>query len=148
MELHRLVTVIGPGGAGKTSVAVELARRVAGGFPDGVWLVELAAVGDPGLLVEAVAASIGLDVEPGEPGAHRPSPLDRLAEFAGDKALLVVLDNCEHLVGACAELVGGLLRAGPRVRVLATSREVLGVPGEAVWPVPPLAVPSADRVMR
>ncbi len=81
VELHRLVTVVGPGGAGKTSVAVELARRVAGGFPDGVWLVELAAVGDPGLLVEAVAASIGLDVEPGEPGAHRPSPLDRLAEF-------------------------------------------------------------------
>ncbi|HEX3211029.1 MAG TPA: BTAD domain-containing putative transcriptional regulator, partial [Actinomycetota bacterium] len=143
VELHRLVTVVGAGGAGKTSVAVELARRVAGGYPDGVWLVELAAVGDPGLLVEAVAASIGLDVEPGEPGAHRPSPLDRLAEFAGDKALLVVLDNCEHLVGACAELAGRLLRAGPRVRVLATSREVLGVPGEAVWPVPPLAVPAA-----
>ena len=149
VELYRLVTVIGPGGAGKTSVAVELARRVAGGFADGVWLVELAAVGDPGLLVEAVAASIGLDVEPGEPGAHRPSPLDRLGEFAGDKALLVVLDNCEHLVGACAELVGRLLRAGPRVRVLATSREVLGVPGEASgrsrrWrsPTPPLRGPA------
>ena len=68
----------------------------------GCGLVELAAVGDPGLLVEAVAASIGLDVEPGEPGAHRPSPLDRLAGFVRDKALLVVLDNCEHLVEGCA----------------------------------------------
>ena len=143
VELHRLVTVVGPGGAGKTSVAVELARRVAGGFPDGVWLVELAAVGDPALLAEVVVTALGLSEEAGDPRLPSPTPAERLAGFVRDKALLVVLDNCEHLVGACAELVGRLLRAGPRVRVLATSREVLGVPGEAVWPVPPLAVPDA-----
>jgi predicted ATPase/DNA-binding SARP family transcriptional activator len=143
VELHRLVTVVGAGGAGKTSVAVELARRVAGGFADGVWLVELAAVGDPALLAEVVVTALGLSEEAGDPRRPSPTPAERLAVFAGDKALLVVLDNCEHLVGACAELAGRLLHAGPRVRVLATSREVLGVPGEAVWPVPPLAVPAA-----
>ncbi|HEV2895537.1 MAG TPA: AfsR/SARP family transcriptional regulator, partial [Actinomycetota bacterium] len=142
VELHRLVTVIGPGGAGKTSVAVELARRVAGGFADGVWLVELAAVGDPALLAEVVVTALGLSEEAGDPRVPSPTPAERLAGFVRDKALLVVLDNCEHLAGACATLVQGLLRAGPRVRVLATSREVLGVPGEAVWPVPPLAVPD------
>ena len=109
---------------------------------DGVWLVELAAVGDPGLLVEVVVTALGLSEEAGNPRLPSPTPAERLAGFVGDKALLVVLDNCEHLVGGCAELVGRLLRAGPRVRVLATSREVLGVPGEAVWPVPPLAVPG------
>jgi predicted ATPase/DNA-binding SARP family transcriptional activator len=143
LELHRLVTVTGPGGAGKTSVAVELARRLVGGYPDGVWLVELAALRDPAPLAEAVAAALGLDEEAVEPGTSPPSPPERLAGFVRDKALLLVLDNCEHLVGACAELAGRLLRAGPGLRVLATSREVLGVPGEAVWPVPPLAVPDA-----
>ncbi|HEX2374170.1 MAG TPA: BTAD domain-containing putative transcriptional regulator, partial [Actinomycetota bacterium] len=143
LELHRLVTVTGPGGAGKTSVALELARRLVGGYPDGVWLVELAALRDPAPLAEAVAAALGLDQEAVEPGVSPPPPPERLAGFVRDKVLLLVLDNCEHLVGACAELAGRLLRAGPGVRVLATSREVLGVPGEAVWPVPPLAVPDA-----
>jgi predicted ATPase/DNA-binding SARP family transcriptional activator/tetratricopeptide (TPR) repeat protein len=144
VELHRLVTVVGPGGAGKTSVAVELARRLVGGHADGVWLVELAALRDPALVGEVVAAALGLGEEAAEPGASPPAPAERLAGFVRDKALLLVLDNCEHLIGACAELVQGLLRAGPGVRVLATSREVLGVAGEAVWPVPPLAVPEAD----
>jgi predicted ATPase/DNA-binding SARP family transcriptional activator len=144
VELHRLVTVVGPGGAGKTSVAVELARRLVGGHADGVWLVELAGLRDPALVDEVVATALGLSEEAAEPGAPPPAPAARLAGFVRDKALLLVLDNCEHLIGACAELVQELLRAGPGVRVLATSREVLGVPGEAVWPVPPLAVPEAD----
>ena len=143
LDQHRLVTVVGPGGAGKTSVAVELARRLVGGYVDGVWLVELAALRDPALVGEVVVAALGLGEEAAEPGARSPAPAERLAGFVRDKALLLVLDNCEHLVGACAELVQGLLRAGPKVRVLATSREVLGVAGEAVWPVPPLAVPAA-----
>ncbi|HET8787267.1 MAG TPA: BTAD domain-containing putative transcriptional regulator, partial [Actinomycetes bacterium] len=143
LEQHRLVTVAGPGGAGKTTVAVELARRLMGGYPDGVWLVELAPLRDPALLAEVVVAALGLGEEAADRAAPPPSPAERLAGFARDKALLLVLDNCEHLVGACAALVQGLLRSGPAVRVLATSREVLGVPGEVVWPVPPLAVPAA-----
>jgi predicted ATPase/DNA-binding SARP family transcriptional activator len=140
LELHRLVTVVGPGGAGKTTVAVEVARQQVDRHPDGVWLVELATLRDPAPLAEVVAATLGLDDEAAGPGG--PPPAERLAEFVGDKGLLLVLDNCEHLVGACAELAQRLLRAGPGVRVLATSREVLGVAGEAVWPVPPLAVPD------
>src|SRR5512132_881103 len=142
VEQHRLVTVVGPGGAGKTSLAVALAERLVAGHPDGVWLVELAALRDPALLAEVVAVTLGLGEEAAGPGIALPAPAERLATFAADKAMLLVLDNCEHLVGACAELVGRLLQAGPRVRVLATSREVLGVPGEVVWPIPPLAVPD------
>jgi predicted ATPase/DNA-binding SARP family transcriptional activator len=141
---HRLVTVTGPGGAGKTSLAVAAARRLVGGFPDGVWLVELASLADQGLLTEAVAAALGLREEPGPAGSAPPAPADRLAGFVRDKVLLVLLDNCEHLVAGCAELVVGLLRAAPGLRVLATSRELLGVPGELVWPAPPLAVPGPD----
>jgi predicted ATPase/DNA-binding SARP family transcriptional activator len=144
VEQHRLVTVVGPGGAGKTSVAVELARRLVGGFTDGVWLVELAGLRDPRLLAEVVVAALGLSEQAAGPEVPPPSPAERLAGFVRDKALLLVLDNCEHLVEACAELVQRLLRAGPGLKVLATSREILGVPGEAVWPVPPLAVPAAD----
>jgi predicted ATPase/DNA-binding SARP family transcriptional activator len=141
VEQQRLVTVAGPGGAGKTSLAVALARQLAPAVPDGVWLVELAGLADPALLAEVVIGALGLVEEAGG-DAPRPAP-ERLAEFVADKALLVVLDNCEHLVGACAELAQRLLAAGPAVKVLATSREVLGVPGEVVWPVPPLAVPEA-----
>ncbi|HEV3464199.1 MAG TPA: BTAD domain-containing putative transcriptional regulator, partial [Actinomycetota bacterium] len=140
---HRLVTVTGPGGAGKTSLAVALAERLADGYPDGVWLVELAALRDPAGLGAAVAAAVGLGQDGAGPGDQAPSSAERLAAFAADKAMLLVLDNCEHLVEACAALVRRLLEAGPRLRVLATSREVLGVPGEVVWAIPPLAVPAA-----
>jgi predicted ATPase/class 3 adenylate cyclase len=145
LEAHRLVTITGPGGAGKTSLAVALARQVAGGWPDGVWLVELAALRDPGLVPGVVIAALGLGEEPGEPGRPPPAPVERLVEFARDKHLLLLLDNCEHLAAACAALVERLLRAAPGVKVLAASREVLGVVGEVRWPVPPLAAPGPEE---
>jgi predicted ATPase/DNA-binding SARP family transcriptional activator len=145
LQAHRLVTATGPGGAGKTSLAVELARKVAGGWPDGVWLVELAALRDPALVPGVVIATLGLGEEPGEPGHPPPAPAERLVEFARDKHLLLLLDSCEHLAAACAALAERLLRAAPGVKVLATSRELLGVAGEARWPVPPLAAPGPEE---
>ena len=106
-----------------------------------MWLAELAALQDPETLWEAVAGAVGIDPEPGEAGGP-PDPAGRLVEFARDKALLLVLDNCEHLAEGCARLAGRLLRAARGLRILATSRELLGVPGEARWLVPPLAVPD------
>ena len=139
---HRLVTVTGPGGAGKTSLAVALAGRLAGGYPDGAWLVELAPLRHPAQLPQAVAVAVGLAEEATGPDTPARSTDERLAAHVADKGFLLVLDNCEHLVEACAALARRLLEAGPRLRVLATSREVLGVPGEVVWPIPPLAVPD------
>jgi predicted ATPase/DNA-binding SARP family transcriptional activator len=148
LDGHRLVTVTGPGGAGKTSLVVELARQVADGWPDGAWLVELAAVRDPELVPGVVIATLGLGEEPGEPGGPGgppPAPLDRLVEFTGDKTLLLLMDNCEHLADACAALTERLLRTAAGVKVLAASREVLGVAGEARWPIPPLATPEPEE---
>src|SRR5215218_811803 len=138
---HRLVTVTGPGGAGKTSLAVALAGRLADGYADGAWLVELAPLRGPDQLAEAVAVAVGLAEEAAGPGGPPSSTAERLAAHVADKAILLVLDNCEHLVEACGARARRLLAAGPRLRVLATSHEVLGVPGEVVWPIPPLAVP-------
>jgi predicted ATPase len=133
---YRLVTVTGPGGVGKTRLAVEVARRVAGRFADGVWLVELAAVQEPALVPAAVAVVLGLRQPPGM------SIVESLAEVLARQQLLLVLDNCEHVAGAAAELCGGLLPAADDVRVLATSREPVGVAGEARYRVPPLTLPE------
>jgi predicted ATPase len=117
----RLVTVTGPGGVGKTRLAGEVARRVAGRFADGVWLVELAPAGDPVL----VAAALGVRGQPGVPAA------EALAGVLARLQLLLVLDNCEHVIQGAAELCGGLLAAADDLRILATSREPLAVAGEA-----------------
>ena len=131
----RLVTLTGTGGAGKTRLALELAAGVLERFPDGVWLADLAGITEPELVPSVVMEALGVR-------QSRDMPVIEALSFRLRPAgLLLVLDNCEHLLAACAELAAGLLTGSPGLRVLATSREPLGVPGEAVYDVPPLTVP-------
>ncbi|PWW59426.1 ATP-binding protein [Actinokineospora spheciospongiae] len=133
---RRLVTLTGPGGVGKSRLADRVAAHAADRFPDGRAVVELAGLREPAMVAEVVAHQlIQHDRSP------RPA-LEVVVDHLRDRALLLVLDNCEHLVGACADLVRALARGCPRVAVLATSRQSLGVDGERVLPVPPLAVPG------
>ncbi len=134
-EAVRLVTLTGPGGVGKTRLALEAAEAVASEYPQGVWLVDLGPLADPALVPAAVAGVLGVHEVPGRPLAST------LAERLGRRRLLLLLDNCEHVVEAAAEIAEGLLRACPQLRVLATSRELLGATGEAPIRVPPLAAP-------
>jgi non-specific serine/threonine protein kinase len=134
----RLVTVTGPGGAGKTRLAGQVAREVAGRFADGAHLVELAPVADPGQVAAAVAAALGVQEQPGVPVE------EALGQVLARQQVLLVVDNCEHVVGAVAELCAGLLAACDDVRVLATSREPLAVPGEARYRLGPLSLPGED----
>jgi predicted ATPase len=138
LEEHRLVTVTGPGGSGKTRLAGQAARQVAGRFADGAWLVELAAVADPAAVAPVVAAALGVRDLPGVPAA------EALARALARRQLLLVLDNCEHVIGAAAELCAGLLPACDDVRVLATSREPLAIAGEARYRLAPLALPDLE----
>ncbi|MFY1634385.1 ATP-binding protein [Solwaraspora sp. WMMB335] len=142
VSAHRLVTVVGAGGAGKTRLAVDVAAGESGlgpasddGCPDGVWFVDVATVTDPGLVAFAVAAVFGLRPEPGRP------ILDTVVEYTAARQMLLILDTCDAQPAACAQVITRLLTGGRGVRVLATSREPLGVPGEVVWRIPPL---SAD----
>ena len=134
----RLVTLTGTAGVGKTRLALKVATTLAEGYPGGAWLVELAPVADPVLVPAAVATALGARERPGQPLT------ETLASHLHHRRMLLVLDNCEHLIDAVAALAEVLLRACPDLRVLATSREALGIPGEAVWPVPPLAAPPLD----
>ena len=142
----RLVTLIGPGGAGKTRLAAEAAARLLERMPDGVWLVELAPVADPADLPQAVLSLFGARELRllATPGATAVAPLDRLVEAIGDRRMLLVADNCEHLVEAAAKLADHLLARCPGLSVLTTSREPLGIAGEVLHPVGPLAVPDGE----
>jgi len=133
----RLVTITGPGGIGKSRLAVQVAAGALDGTGDGVWLVELAPVADPDLVASTVAAVLGVREEPGRP------VLGTLADAVGDRSLLIVLDNAEHVLGAAAKLAETLLRSCPRAYLLVTSREPLGISGEHVFRVPSLPVPPA-----
>ena len=135
---HRLVTVTGPGGSGKTRLAAEVARRVAGRFADGVWLAELAAVRTPAQVPSVVAAMLGAREQRGESAA------DAVVRTLARQQLLMVLDNCEHVIDAVAELCAALLPAADDVRVLATSREPLRVAGEVWYRLAPLALPDPE----
>jgi len=131
---NRLVTLTGAGGAGKTRLGVEIAARIGAEFGDGVWYVDLAPITHPGVVPVAVARALGLPDQPGR------STMDTLLRFVRDRQMLVVLDNCEHLLDASAELVVALLGAAPGLTLLATSREPIGVAGEVSWRVPSLSL--------
>jgi predicted ATPase len=138
LSAARLVTLVGPGGVGKTRLAIRVATEAARGYSDGAWFVELADVQDHALVASAVLA--GLDLR----DQAAISPVDLVLAYARDKQLLLVLDNCEHVLGPIAELVSRMIRHAPGVRVIATSREPLNLEGEHVLPVAPLELPSAD----
>ncbi len=135
VEATPLLTLTGTGGSGKTRLAVELARRSLASFPGGVWLVELAAVSDASLLERSVASALGVQEESSRPLA------ETITRFLARRRALLVLDNCEHLLTACSTLVAELLRGCTELRILATSREGLGLPGEAIMQVPSLELP-------
>jgi class 3 adenylate cyclase len=134
VKTHRLVTLIGVGGVGKTRLALEVAARMADEFPDGVWLFELAAVTDPAAVSDAVAAVLGIIQQPGM------SVASSVASALEGRIRLLVFDNCEHVLDAAADLVEAILAHSATVKVLATSREGLGVADERLWPVPSLDV--------
>jgi predicted ATPase/class 3 adenylate cyclase/DNA-binding CsgD family transcriptional regulator len=131
---NRVVTLTGAGGVGKTRLAIQVAAQLAGEFGDGVWYVDLAPITDPELVAVTVARALGLPDQPGR------STVDTVLRFVRDRQLLVVLDNCEHLLDASAELVVAVLGAAARLTVLATSREAIGVAGEVSWRVPSLSL--------
>jgi predicted ATPase/DNA-binding CsgD family transcriptional regulator len=136
----RLLTLTGSGGAGKTRLALRAAAEMARGFPDGVWLVQLAPVQDPLLVSEAVFRALGVQDQ-----SARWS-VSVLSDYLAGKRMLLVLDNCEHLLDACAVLAGTLLKNCPHLQLLATSRQALGVAGEVRMPVPPMPVPAGEAV--
>src|SRR5438445_503214 len=134
----RLVSVVGPGGAGQTRLALRIAADLARGFADGAWWVELAEVRDGALVANSVVAALDLRDQAGT------QPAQILASYLREKRLLLVVDNCEHLLGEAAQLVAEVLRVAPNVRVITTSREPLQVPGEQVVAVPPLELPAGN----
>jgi predicted ATPase/DNA-binding CsgD family transcriptional regulator len=138
MSGSRLVTLTGAGGAGKTRLALQVVAGLLDGTGDGAWFVDLAPVGDPDLVAATVADVLGVRQEPGRP------VLGTLVEAVGGRRLLVLLDNCEHVIGACAKLADALLGGCPDLALLATSREPLGIGGEHVHRVPSLSVPADD----
>src|SRR5919107_3475154 len=136
LAMTRLLTLTGVGGSGKTRLAMEVARDLVGAYPDGVWLVELAPLSQPQLVPQVVAGALGVREQPDR------SLVDTLVDHLREKDLLLMLDNCEHLIEACVRLADTLLLSCPRLRILATSREALGIPGEMRWRIPPLSLPD------
>ncbi len=138
LSANRLVTLLGMGGIGKSRLSVQLGAEVMDDYPDGVWLIELAPLSDPQLVAQAVASVLGVKEEGGRP------VIEALVKFVRDRELLIILDNCEHVVHACAELTKQLLQAGPQLKVLASSRDPLQIAGETAYHVPTLSAPGPN----
>jgi predicted ATPase/class 3 adenylate cyclase len=135
-----ILTLIGPGGTGKTRLSIHVASALLDRFPDGLWLVELAPILDPLLVPRTVAMTMGLRDEPQRP------VIDMLCDYLREKKMLLILDNCEHLVDACARMADRILHAAPDVRILASSREALGIGGEVTYRVPSLGLPDIEHL--
>ena len=138
----RLLTLTGSGGCGKTRLALELAKKLLRNYPDGVWFAELAPLTDPALAPKSVANALGIKEQPDQ------SLAETLVEYLQDKTTLLVLDNCEHLLSACAELVDVLLHGCAALQIVATGREVLGIAGETTYLVPSLSIPNGRKLTR
>ena len=141
LAAHRLVTLIGVGGIGKTRLSQQVANQLVDNYADGVWLVEFAALSDPKLVPQSVATVFGL-----QQGADHSGLVETLIHFLQAKTLLLILDNCEHLLDACAGLADQLLKNCPNLKILATSREALGILGEALYLVPSLTIPNIQQL--
>jgi predicted ATPase/class 3 adenylate cyclase len=140
LDQHRLVTLTGSGGTGKTRLSLQVAADLLEKFDHGVWFIELAPLTDPDLIPQTILSTIGIQEQQGK------SPLDVLGEYLHEKQTLLVLDNCEHLIEASARVVNTLLNAAPKLKILASSREALGVKGEASYPVPSLSLPDIKHL--
>ncbi|MGH2401834.1 MAG: adenylate/guanylate cyclase domain-containing protein [Candidatus Limnocylindria bacterium] len=136
---HRLVTVIGTGGTGKTRLMIQAATEMVAERPDGVWLVELAPISDPELVIQAIARGLGIRNDSGRP------LIETVTDFLRTKSLLLLLDNCEHLIASIADVVEAMLASAPTISLLASSREALGVSGERVFQVPSLGLPDRSH---
>lgn len=140
LAAHRLVTLTGPGGTGKTRLSLQVATDLLDQFDHGVWFVELAPLADPDLIPQTILSTVGINEQQGK------TPLEILKEYLREKKALIVLDNCEHLIEASAKVTNTLLNAAPNLRILATSREALGVKGELSYPVPSLSLPDPKHL--
>jgi predicted ATPase/class 3 adenylate cyclase/DNA-binding XRE family transcriptional regulator len=140
LDRHRLVTLTGSGGTGKTRLSLQVAAELLELFPDGIWFIELAPITDPDLIPQTIHVTMGLVEQPDK------SILQMLIEFLRDKKILIILDNCEHLIEACAVLTFNLLSHSPALKILASSREALGVQGELAWRVPSLSLPDPKKI--
>jgi len=134
LERSRLLTVVGPGGVGKTRVALVAASAAVDTYPDGVWITELSGLRDPGLLINTVGDVLGLPEQDARP------KLDAVLDYLRDRRLLLIFDTCEHLLDSCATLIQSIVRYAPDVTILATSRQPLDTPGEHIFQIPPLPV--------
>ena len=140
LEVHRLVTLTGSGGTGKTRLSLQVAAELLEAFEQGVWFVELAPLADPALIPQTILSAFGINEQPGK------EALDLLKEYLVDKHTLIVLDNCEHLIEASAKLANVLLNTAPGLKILASSREALGVKGELSYRVPSLSLPDPKHI--
>jgi len=140
LEDHRLITLTGSGGTGKTRLLLQVAAELLDHFDHGVWFVELAPLADPELISQTILSAIGISEQPGK------MSIELLKEYLPEKKLLIILDNCEHLIDASAQVANTLLNAAPSLKILASSREALGVKGELSYPVPSLSLPDPKHL--